>query len=179
MSQKEDKGRLRELYFSAALHYYIVGRYAAIVRLAPIAGSLVHHAIEFFLKGALIETLDEAGRRDFHHYLQKLWLCYKSERNNPALDKFDQTISDINEFEQIRYPEQILRLGMLAETGFVRNPPPDVKRPPGAHYQLVLEEVDELVKLIFQIERINPTFFTGSLDEDAKRYLNYQNKSPL
>ena len=50
---------------------------------------------------------------------------------------------------------------------------------PGAHYQLVLEEVDELVKLIFQIERINPTFFTGSFDEDAKRYLNYQNKSSL
>ena len=34
MSQKEDKGRLRELYFGAALHYYIVGRYAAIVRFA-------------------------------------------------------------------------------------------------------------------------------------------------
>jgi len=31
----------------------------------------------------------------------------------------------------------------------------------------------------FQIERINPTFFTGSFDEDAKRYLNYQNKSSL
>ena len=46
---------------------------------------------------------------------------YKKERNNSALDKFDQTIRDINKFERIRHPEEILKLGMAAEIGFVRN----------------------------------------------------------
>jgi HEPN domain-containing protein len=179
MSQKEDKDRLWALYFEAALHYYIVARYAMIVRFIPIPGNLVHHAIEFLLKGALIEQLDEAARR---HNLPKLWRRYKRERNNPALNKFDQTISDINKSERIRYQEEKIRLGMLAEIGPVRNtydPPPGVKRPRAARYQLAFDEVDELVKLIFQIERLNPEAFTGSLSEDAKRYLEHQNHFSL
>jgi hypothetical protein len=59
------------------------------------------------------------------------------------------------------------------------SPPPGVNRPRAARYQLALDEVDELVKLIFQIENINPQFYTGFLDEDAKRYLNYRNKFPI
>ena len=101
MSQKEDKGRLQDLYFGAALYYYIVGRYAVIARFSPISGNLIHHAIELYLKAALIEQLDEAPRRKFAHNLQKLWDHYKRQRNNPALDKFDQTIrtsTNLNEF---------------------------------------------------------------------------------
>ena len=177
MLQKEDKGRLRELYFGQGLHYYIAARY-----FIPIAGNLVHHAIEFLLKGALIEQLDEAARRKFRHNLQKLWRHYKRERNNPALAKFDQTISDINKFERIRYPEEMLRLGMLAEIGPVRNTfpqPRGAKRPRAARYQLAFDEADALVELIFQIEGLNPEFFTSSLDEGAKRYLEHRNNFPL
>jgi len=64
-----------------------------IARFGPIAGNLVYHAIEFLLKGALIDKFDEAAREKFRHNLPKLWQRYKTERNNPALDKFDQTIS--------------------------------------------------------------------------------------
>jgi hypothetical protein len=179
---KEDKGRLQIIYFGAAFHYYIAARYAMVARFGPISGNLVHHAIEFFLKGALIDKLDEAARRKFHHNLQKLWKKYKNQRNDPALAKFDQTISDINKFERIRYPEEMLRLGMLAEIGPVRNTfpqPRGTKRPRAARYQLAFDEVDELVELIFQIERLNPEFFTRSLDEDAKRYLEHQNNFSL
>jgi HEPN domain-containing protein len=182
MTQKEDKDRLWDLYFVAAFHYYIVARYATIARFGPIAGNLAHHAIEFFLKGALIDKFDEAARINFWHNLPKLWRRYKTERNNPALDRFDQTISDIHKFERIRYQEKKLRLGMLAEIGPVRNtftPPPGVKRPRAARYQLAFDEVDELVRLIFQIEGIDPKFFTRSLSEDAKRYLEHRNQFPL
>jgi HEPN domain-containing protein len=182
-TQEEDKDRLRTEYFRTALHYYILGRYATTAQFSPIPGNLIHHAIEFFLKAALIEKLDEAARRNkFRHNLRKLWRRYKRERNNPTLDKFNQTISDINKFERIRYPEEMLRLGMLAEIGPVRNtfaPPPGAKRPKGERYQLALDEVDELVKLIFQIERLNPQFYIGPLHEDAKRYANYRNNFPL
>jgi HEPN domain-containing protein len=181
-TQKEDKGRLRVLYFGAALHYYIVGRYAVIAKFLPISGNLIHHAIEFFLKAALIEQLDEEARRKFGHNLRRLWRLYKAQRRNPALDKFNQTIEDIDKIERIRYAEKMIELGMLAEIGFVRNtfpPPPGVKLPRAERYQMALDEVDELVKLIFQIERINPPFYTDPLDADAKRYLNYQNKFPI
>ena len=181
-TQKENKSHLRMMYFGAALHYYILGRYATIAKFAPIPGNLVHHAIEFFLKAALIEQFEEAARRKFRHNLPKLWRRYKRERNNSFLDKFDQTISDINKFERIRYPEEILRLGMLAEIDFVRNTfplPPGQKRPKAARYELALDEVDELVKLIFQIEGISPPFYTNSLDVHAKQYLYQQNNFPL
>ena len=56
--RKEDKDGLRTMYFGQALHYYIAARYATTAKFAPIPGNLVHHAIEFFLKGALIEKLD-------------------------------------------------------------------------------------------------------------------------
>jgi hypothetical protein len=171
------------MYFSAGLHYQIAARYATIAHLIPESGNLAHHALEFYLKGALINNLDEAARRKLQHNLGKMWRLYKGERNKPELDKFDETIRDISKFERIRYPEEILRLGMRAEIGFVRSPPytspVGVKQLPGARYQLALDEVDELVKLIFEIESINPAFYLSSLNKDAKQYLNYQNKFPM
>jgi HEPN domain-containing protein len=175
----EDKGWLRMMYFDTALHYQITARYAVVAGLVPASGNLVHHAIEFYLKGALIEDLDEAARRKMYHNLRRLWRRYKKQRNNLVLDKFDQTIQDIYKFEKIRYPEEILRLGMLAEIGFVRNTPITQGTgltPPGARYELALDEVDELVKLIFQIENINPKFYTDRLNEHARRYLEHRNQ---
>jgi HEPN domain-containing protein len=180
----EDKSRLRIMYFDAALHYHITARYATTAWFAPASGNFAHHALEFYLKGALIEKLDEAARRKLRHDLKKLWRLYKRERKNPALNDFDQTIQDINKFERIRYPEEIIRLGMLAEIGFVRNTPqprpkPPAKTPPGERYQLALDEVDELVKLIFQVEGLLPAFYINRLNEHAKRYLEHNNKFPM
>ena len=177
----EDKERLQMMYFDTALHYQITARYATVAGLVPASGNLIHHAIEFYLKGALIKKLNEAARRKLHHNLRRLWRLYKKERNNPVLDKFDQTIRDINKFERIRYPEEILNLGMLAEIGFVRNTSKTQggSTPPGARYQLALDEVDELVKLIFQIENINPKFYINRLNEHSRRYLDYQNQFPM
>src|SRR5262245_7541299 len=96
---KEDKDRLGVMYFETGLHYYIAARYAIVAaQFGPLSGNLVHHAIEFFLKGAVIDKLDEAGRRKFQHNLPRLWKLYKTERANPTLSKFDQTISDIHKF---------------------------------------------------------------------------------
>ena len=183
-ARPEDKDRLQMMYFDTALHYQIAARYATSAGFVPASGNLVHHALEFYLKGALIERLDEAARRKLHHNLRRLWRMYKKERNNSALDKFDQTIRDINKFERIRYPEEILKLGMVAEIGFVRNAgvaprPPGARKPPGARYQLALDEVDELVKRIFQIEDMNPNFYVDSLNEHARRYLDHRNQFPM
>jgi HEPN domain-containing protein len=177
----EDKDRLQMEYFHTGLHYQIAARFAAAAGFSPTAGPLAHHAIEFYLKGALIDNLNEADRRNLHHHLQEIWELYKKERNNPTLDKFDQTIKDINKFERIRYPEEILKLGMVAEVGFARSTPRTSahKPPPGERYELALNEVDELVKLIFQLEDLNPVFFMGGLNQHAKKYLDHQNNFPM
>ncbi len=95
------------------------------------------------------------------------------------LNKFDRTITDLDKFEGIRYPERIIRLGMTLEAGFVRNPAP-VQHAGMPRYEIVLEELDELVQVIFKLANLNPAFFTNMLHrEDGRRYLNDQNKTPL
>jgi hypothetical protein len=59
----EGEDRLQSMYFERALNYHIAARYAVVARLAPVSGNLAHHAIEFYLKGALIKELDQAARR--------------------------------------------------------------------------------------------------------------------
>ena len=40
-----------------ATQYYIAGRLAARAAQAPVYGNLLHHAVEMYLKGALVGTL--------------------------------------------------------------------------------------------------------------------------
>jgi hypothetical protein len=61
-TNEENKDRLWEVYFRTGLHYYIVARYATVARFGSVSGNLVHHAIELFLKGALIDELDHKDR---------------------------------------------------------------------------------------------------------------------
>jgi hypothetical protein len=44
-------------FFDTGSQYYIAGRYAVFAALIPIAGNILHHAIEQLLKGALSETV--------------------------------------------------------------------------------------------------------------------------
>ena len=47
----------RSEFFSAGTQYYVAGRYAVIVGLIPVAGNLLHHAVEMFLKGGLASSI--------------------------------------------------------------------------------------------------------------------------
>jgi HEPN domain-containing protein len=79
----EGEDRLQSMYFERALNYHIAARYAVVARLAPVSGNLAHHAIEFYLKGALIKELDQAARRKMSHKLLKLWRRYNAEGRIP------------------------------------------------------------------------------------------------
>jgi len=175
---QEDKERLQIEYLRSALHYYITARFATINALIPLAGNLAHHAVELYLKAALVKTTDEKERRQLKHHLPKIWERYKAQVTSPELNEFDRTIADLDKFEGIRYPERILTLGMTLEAGFVRNPEP-TQHAGMPRYELILDELDGLVKLIFQISKLNPAFFMSMLHKpDAKQYLNEQNRTP-
>ncbi len=82
-AQGEDKGRLNLEYLETAFQYYITARFATINFLSPVAGNLAHHAIEMYLKAALVETTTEKERINLRHDLTRIWRRYKTLMANP------------------------------------------------------------------------------------------------
>jgi len=95
-----------EEFFSNGRQYYIAGRYAVFAALIPVAGNLLHHAVEHFLKGGLAKTtpLDDMKKK-LGHKLPKIWDAFKTQANDPTLARFDDVISTLDEFEELRYPD--------------------------------------------------------------------------
>src|SRR4051812_41410629 len=115
-----DRGtdRVRVEFFGLAFQYYIAARFAASAGLMPVVGTLFHHAIEMFLKGELCKRLSEQQRRKIGHRLTELWRAFKAQMADRSLDTFDTLISDLDKFEDIRFPEKIVSLGMSCTVGF-------------------------------------------------------------
>ena len=166
-----------QLFFSTATQYYISGRYAVFAGLSPVAGNLLHHAVEMYLKGALskLMTLDQLKR--LSHDLPKLWKCFKAQAAAPGLDIFDALISSLHGFEELRYPDSILSNGMMVTIGVRRVAGASTEGParPEPGYEVYLEEVDTLVDKIFTTASVNPRFFLAGLSTGAREYLKEAN----
>jgi HEPN domain-containing protein len=179
----EDKDMLRIMYFDTGLYYHTTARFAVIEQFNPLAANLFHHAVEMYLKGALCRTLNEHQRRKLGHRLTKMWKRFKVAHPDPALNRFDQSISELDKYERIRYPEEILRRGMFSSINFSRSaqPVPSTTGPkrPEAHYDLFVDELDALAKEIFAKASVNAPVFTGRLRPNALRYLQNQNQSAI
>lgn len=169
----------RQLFFNSAMQYYIAGRYAFFAVVIPVAGNLLHHAVEMSLKGALSkggESLRDL--RDLKHDLPRIWEAFKAHANDPGLHKFDGAVSALHDFEELRYPDSVLERGMQIVFSPRKEPSasPVWSSPnPAPEYALFLEDVDELFSAIFKAEGINPRFYTCRLREEAKTYLTKEN----
>ena len=139
--------------------YYVAGRYAVHARFNIIAGNLCHHAIEMFLKGNLVPTLGrDVLKNKFIHKLPKIWEAFKSEIGDPSLDRFDETILKLQEFDVIRYPDKVVDQG--AQITVTIGGPPGTGPATGLganvpSYDLVLGDIDELVRTIFDVCSVN------------------------
>ena len=60
------------------MQYYIAGRAAMRAQLIPVAGNLLHHAVEMLLKGDLSRTRSLQEIKQFQHNLVKTWDAFKS-----------------------------------------------------------------------------------------------------
>jgi HEPN domain-containing protein len=165
--QTEDTERLWYLYFDIGLDYHVAARFAFVEQFNPIVGNLFHHAIEMYLKGALCRTHDEYERRRLGHRLTKIWKRFKVE--NP------------DRYERIRYPEEILRKGMISSINFSRAAVPSPStvgsRRPEPRYDLFVDELDALAKEIFLKASVNGKAFTSGMRQGALNYLQNQNQS--
>jgi hypothetical protein len=141
-------------FFKFGSQYYVVGRYGVFAGLMPVAANLHHHAIEMFLKGALSKSMSlEELKRKLGHRLPKIWKKFKVQANDPSLNRFDKIIKELNKFEDIRYPDEILRCGAgmmfdITKAGAAQSFIKGTKVP---QYKLCLEDIDELVTVIFDI----------------------------
>jgi hypothetical protein len=79
-----------------------------------VCGNLYHHALEMFLKAGLsrrhsLKSL--ASKKNSGHKLIDIWNAFKADFPSPELLRFDTTIADIDDFEEIRYPDKIFKNG--------------------------------------------------------------------
>jgi hypothetical protein len=97
-----------EVFFGNAIQYYVAGRYAFFAGLNYVAANLLHHAVEMCLKGAL------SRRGKSLPELEKLQHNFKVDADDASLDSFDGEVSALHAYEKLRYPDTLLKEGMLS-----------------------------------------------------------------
>ena len=163
------------------LQYLVAGRFSACAGLLPVGGNLLHHALEMLLKGYLSSSLTLAELKKPGHRLVELWNLFKANVGDSSLKRYDSVVRELNKFEKIRYPDEIVSSGMLASYTFVKEKRQMLKagsRRREPVYTLSVAEIDELAKFIFDHAGINVNAIE-SLNPDAKTYLTKWNESGL
>lgn len=177
--------RLQIGFFELGVNYYLVGRFAFLRAPSTVGVNSLHHAVEMFLKGMLAHhiTIDEL-RNGLGHDLEKAWKLAKSKFSGVDLTEFDATIAKLHRFELIRYPDIIVREGANISMGLFSGdddiggqlyPPPN----PATTYRLALEDVDKLIKRLFELSNNNPPFYLNRLRAEARAILTEQNLHSL
>jgi hypothetical protein len=167
------------------IDYYVAGRFSALPgRSLVVSGNLLHHAIEMFLKGALCKKQSHSRQqiRSMGHNLKKAWKAFKETCPDPRLNALDSAVRDLNKFEDLRYPDKLMSSGMVGMFILKREHVKDMnvthgKGPALPRYAYIMEDVDELVKLIFEVGGMDPRFFPVS--PDALTILNQDNDYPV
>ena len=95
----------------------------------------------------------------------------------PILTSFDTLVSSLHAFEELRYPNSLLAMGMAVSAGVTRvaGGGPSVTPIPTPTYELYLDEIDALVGQIFQVASVNPAFFLRRLTGRGFEYLKKGN----
>ena len=170
-----------QAFFDCGTQYYVAGRYAVFAHLTPVAANLLHHAIEMYLKGCLCTKFTkEQLKNDFGHNLKKLWKEFKKEVSDTALSEFDRAISRLHKFEAIRYPDKIVGSGARMNIGYKKSTPvPSGTGRTQPQYETYVDEIDRLVKAIFQKASRNPLAFKGSIGKNELAYLTKSNAANI
>jgi len=162
------------------LQYWIAGRYAVASHLSPTAGNHLHHAVEFLLKAAIARKGVEVpiGRR-----LRKIYRDFRALYSDPALDALIPTLRALDRFEDIRYPDTLLKRGGMLQVAF--EPGQFSSRVGGTmqqvpSYQVAVHDVDAVVLALMACLHWNPVIWAQMLgQEHAKLYHLHRNPKPL
>ena len=175
--------RLKDLFVSTAVEYYVSGRFACLEGLLNVGGNLCHHAVEMMLKAHLVvkHELQELSNHPFGHDLPHLWQTFKAEVV-ADLDRYDETINELHKFDEIRYPDTTSQRGSVITVGLTRSSgratDGEGKPRPEPRYDLGLKEIDDLVAAIFEAASINVrAYLPGAFPSGVRHYLYEHNKA--
>jgi hypothetical protein len=164
-----------------ALDYYVAGRFAIAHHFMPVSANILHHAVELLLKACLSrrDTLREIGgyRKIYGHKLDRLWQEFKHRQSSPVASEFDSIIEALDHFEDIRYPERLIREGASISIGIHEVDSPVVTADPPRRvpsYELQLPKIDRLMALIFKAVGANPEAFLPRIVSDEHAMNRYK-----
>jgi hypothetical protein len=153
------------LFVQIACQYYTTARFAMHAHHMPVCGILFHHTVEMLLKGGLARQRELHELQKMRHKLKRLWLAFKEDFPDPDLIQHDTTISGLDKFDDIRYPDEILKNGM-GTTAQWYDPVAWVITYGGSKtprkYDIVVTAIDHLVADVFRICSWNPGAFMGT-----------------
>lgn len=176
---KNPTDRFPDLFMQAACQYYATARFAMHAQCLPVCGNLFHQTIEMFLKAGLAQKREITELKAMNHNLKKLWRAFKTDFPDPALKLHDETISRVNKFEAIRYPEAIIEHGMGVSAQWFGPAAKGVghggKTP--KQYVVVVSGIDDLVADVFKICSRNPVVFIGTNRDVQEAITRYNNHS--
>jgi hypothetical protein len=172
-----------DLFVGNACQYYVAARFLVHAQRIPVCGNLFHHAVEMLLKGGLAKKrkLSLSALKKMGHKLKVLGREYKLDFPNPALKRHDKTISLLDKFKDIRYPDSILASGMgvvVQWSGPLPSVPvggPALKTP--KQYTIIVSDIDDLVAEVFRTSSWTPgaSAFIGT-NRFAKQTIRRHNK---
>jgi hypothetical protein len=162
-----------QMFLDLGVQYYLAARSSVLAQQTVVAGNLFHHAIENMLKAHLSSSRSlQQVKKEFGHRLIKAWTTFKAEVQDASeLTQFDHTIRQLEAFEDIRYPDGIVRDGAIIIVGAGGIVSPATPRT----YSIVVEEIDRLVPAIFKASSRNPKFFTTRFNDYARAALTTNN----
>jgi hypothetical protein len=158
--------------------YYATARFAMHAQCMPVCGNLFHHAVEMMLKAGLARKRKLAELKDMKHRLKVLWRAFKADFPDHALTRHDKTISSLDKFEAIRYPDVTFAIGM---TGQWWGPAAEVKtygemKTP-KQFAIVVSDIDDLIVDVFKASSWNPTTFVGTNPANLEAITRHNNHS--
>jgi len=169
--------------FEYGLQYLVAGRFSVASGFSQTSANLLHHAIELLLKGCLVEHvgLKNLPRGRDGHNLNALWSKFREHFSDESLERFTPVINDLDKFEHIRYPENLVAGGGLFGVGFpsgARHKQLTGEKSP--EYQISVEDVDELVQTLFKLSNINTKICSSLFEQEhAHKYYTFRNKYPF
>ena len=173
--------RLTFAYVLRATQYYAAGRHASLAQLSPVNATLLHHAVELFLKGGLLSFLPLEEIESIRHNLKRLWRTFAEHYQDSTLSEHKSAVGALQKFERIRYPDAEVLKGMTGQFAILREEFVTVSKtnsPSLPRFDLVLEDVDHLVLVILTIMNANPVAYYQCLSPVARQSINERNAHP-
>lgn len=162
-----------------AMQYHVSGRFAALSNCTPVAGNLLHHAIEMYLKCVLVKTMSLNQLKNEKHNLCNLWKCFKEIYADPSHDALDWSIAKLEKFERLRYPDSVVSEGMQVSYVTFKayfSPLPNGPQPP---YHLILEDIDLIAKITALKSGRGKAAFSLPSNKLANEYFYRDNLHPF